>query len=197
MRVDAAPSAGRLRGQHNGASHEDKILEGANNVVGLIVSRVIDRDGLPGNHGKQIQVNPPAQQEGEIYIAVQRPAAVVLFVRLHRERGDHGECAQEENKVPDKRIRQHAMLIDLDVRPDNLSAEPQRTAESQKHPESVLAPVRRDRVHQECAIDEQRQQTLEDVSERRAASTRGHPDGHGGATSQQKQPGGREQLCGS
>src|SRR6266852_1051024 len=72
----------------------------------------------------RIQVYTPAQQEGEIHIAIQHPAVIAPFLRLYCESSDQGNRMQEENNVADKGIGNSRMLINLDIRPDKLPGEP-------------------------------------------------------------------------
>src|SRR5260370_42091726 len=102
MRINTAPVARGFHGKYDGASHEYKVFECADDVVSLFIPRAVDHDILPGDDHKQIQINPPAEDDRDIHVTVQGPAAIAEFVRQDCECSDHGDRVQEENNVANK-----------------------------------------------------------------------------------------------
>ena len=85
-------------------------------------------------------------------------------MRAERQRGHHGNAAQEKYDVHRIIVRHRAMEIDLIVRPLKLPDHPERATHGNQHPEKISSPVRSSGIQKKTGVGKERHNTLGQVS---------------------------------
>ena len=97
---------------------------------------------LPRDHNKEIQKQPPGQQQGKIERSSTDCMILLSLMRLNRNSCHHGHNVQEKNHVAAKRIGYLMSPAKLEVRPHYLRRQPSRQAKGHQHPEQTSSACR-------------------------------------------------------
>src|SRR5271167_3843339 len=141
MGVDFAPGPLGAAQQNGEAYREHDILDSGQMIVAEPVVRDIGRDVLPGNDDKQIEINPPDEDERKIEVADVEVHIVAAVVGTQSERPHHRYRVKEQYHIAKKRVWNSLAADDFKVGPNHLADQPGSTTERQKQPEGLGAPL--------------------------------------------------------
>src|SRR5579872_2785117 len=105
----------------------------------MLVERRICVDVLPGDHGDQIEIEPPDQEHGEVEQSQARSSIVLLSVWLYGEGSNHGHEVQEEHDVPAERGWHVTAQKNFEIAPQDLIRQPEGKPCHEQHPEKASA----------------------------------------------------------
>ena len=186
--VDFAPGSPGLPEQRGQAGEQNQVFAIVKIIEGAAVVGHIGHHKLPGNHKEKIEIDPPAEQQGEIHHPEGKAALAARLVRRESQCRDHRDGVQKEDGIAWKRIRRRLVEKHFVTGPIDLAEHPQRASQGEQQPEPILFPARRGGIQQQAGIRQQGNEALDRVSERGQALARPQEQGSGNVAADQENP---------